>query len=205
MRVLGLDLSTRPGWSFFEGDQLVSFGNLSLDKTIYEYGMYPWNYVGATEDVGALLFDKVLELNPDVVVIEETNLGKSRYAQKTLEFIHLDVLRRLRRWMQERPDREVIYLSSSSWRQALGLQMSKEDKKNNAKLAKAKKKAEEWGVKLDKKAIGVKGKINKKHVALRFVNETFGLNLKVKQNDAADAICLAAAYIAGATPCDGKM
>jgi hypothetical protein len=205
MKVMGLDISTKPGWSFLEDDRLVSFGNYALEKTIHEYGEYPWNYALAANEMSWMLFNKVLEIGPDVVIIEETNLGKSRYAQKILEFTHHCLLVKLRGWLEEKPDRKAIYLSSSAWRQALGLQMSKEDKRNNAKLSKAKKIAAEHGVKLDKKALGVKGKINKKHLALRYVNETFELNLKVKDNDAADAICLAAAYFKGATPCDGVM
>lgn len=150
--------------------------------------------------MAAQLYELVIRFQPDVVIIEETNLGKSRYAQKTLEFIHKSLLFQLRAFPGK-----VIYFSSSSWRQALGLTMTKEDKKNNARLSKAKKYATEMGVKLDKKALGVRGKINKKHLALRYVNDTFNLTLKVKDNDAADAICLAAAYLKGATPCDGVM
>jgi Holliday junction resolvasome RuvABC endonuclease subunit len=200
MKVLGLDLSTKPGWAFKEDDQPFVFGAIKLDHPVISYGDYPWSYDKASEVMASMLFEIVLRFKPDVVVIEETNLGKSRYAQKTLEFIHKALLARLRDW-----NGKVIYLSSSSWRQALGLQMSKEDKKNNAKLSKAKKLASESGMKLDKKALGVRGKINKKHLALRYVNETYGLALKVKDNDAADAICLAAAYLKGAQLADGVM
>jgi hypothetical protein len=202
MRVLALDISTKAGWALMDDARLVDFGGIALNKTILEYGAYPWNYDDATEEMAAKLFDKIVHLLPDVVVIEESNLGKSRYAQKALEFIHKGLLSRLRGWRGK-----VIYLSSSSWRQALGLQMTKEDKRNNAKISKAKKKAAEWGMGIHeaKKALGVKGKINKKHIALRYVNETFGLKLKVKDNDAADAICLAAAFFKGAEPADGVM
>jgi hypothetical protein len=205
MKVLGLDISTSAGWAFLEDAQLVSFGHIGLKKTVHEYGSYPWNYLDAANEMATLLFEKVQVINPDMIVIEETNLGKSRYSQKLLEFIHLSLMSRLSIWRDMRPGRSVVYLSSSTWRQALGLQMSKEDKRNNAKLSKAKKIATESGAKLDKKALGVRGKINKKHLALRYVNETYGLNLKVKDNDAADAICLGAAFLRGAEPCDGVM
>jgi hypothetical protein len=206
VKVLGLDISTKPGWALLENAQLLAFGQLGLDRTVHEYGPYPWNYVVVSDDIAGFLYDKVVQLNPDIVVIEETNLGKNRYAQKTLEFIHRALLVKLQKWAQE-GNRKVIYLSSSSWRQALGLVMSKEDKKNNAKIAKAKKLSQASGhsVHALKKTLGVRGKINKKHLALRYVNETFGLTLKVKDNDAADAICLAAAFLKGATPADGVM
>lgn len=204
MKVLGLDISTSAGWASHEDARPVVFGYHELDKTIHEFGSYPWNYLYASEAMAKFLFDKVLEYDPDVVVVEETNLGKSRYAQKILEFTHRALLSKLDDWRMK-GDRKVIYLSSSSWRQALGLVMSKEDKKNNAKLSKAKKLSAEHGLKLDKKSLGIRGKVNKKHLALRYVNETYKLTLKVKDNDAADAICLTAAFLKGANPCDGVM
>lgn len=207
MKILALDISTKAGWAFLSSDtfdlatvQGLEYGSLKLDHPVIAFGDYPWSYDKASEVMAAQLYELVLRFQPDVVIIEETNLGKSRYAQKTLEFIHKSLLTQLRAFPGK-----VIYFSSSSWRQALGLTMTKEDKKNNARLSKAKKYATEMGVKLDKKALGVRGKINKKHLALRYVNDTFNLTLKVKDNDAADAICLAAAYLKGATPCDGVM
>jgi len=208
MKVLALDISTKAGWAYLEKDDADSifgsikleFGSIKLDHPVIAFGEYPWSYDKASEAMAAMLFDLVLRFSPDVIVIEETNLGKSRWSQKVLEFIHKSLLIHLRGVTAK-----VIYLSSSSWRQALGLTMTKEDKKNNAKLSKAKKLATEKGISVDKKTLGVRGKINKKHLALRYVNDKFGLSLKVKDNDAADAICLAAAFLAGATPCDGIM
>jgi hypothetical protein len=198
MKVLGLDISTKAGWALREDSQPPVFGQIELEKTVHEYGKYPWSYVDAAAEMSELLYKKVVRSQADVVVIEETNLGRSRYAQKILEFTHCKLL-------QQIYGREVIYLSSSAWRQALGLVMSKEDKKANAKLSKAKKVAAEFGVKLDKVALGIRGKVNKKHLAIRYVNATYGLNLKVKQNDAADAICLVDAYLKGAVHADGVM
>lgn len=200
MKVLALDISTKPGWAFNKDAQLVEFGALSLDHPVLAYGEYPWSYHRASEIMANQLFKLVDRFDPEVIVIEETNLGKSRYAQKTLEYIHKALLSRL-----VGSKAKVIYLSSSIWRQTLGLHMSAEDKRNNAKLSRAKKKAAEAGAKLDKKTIGVRGKVNKKHLAIRYVNETYGLELKVKDNDKADAICLADAFLKGATPCDGVM
>lgn len=200
MKVLSFDISTKPGWAFKEDSRLVAFDSFSLDKPIFTYGEYPRNYDEATEVIAAKLWELVIRFQPDVIVIEETNLGKSRYAQKTLEFIHKAFLNKMRGWTGK-----IIYLSSSSWRQALGLQMSKEDKKNNSKLSKATKVAAEYGVKLDKKKLGIRGKITKKHLAIRYVNDKHGLSLKVKDNDKADAIALIDAFEAGAIPCDGVM
>lgn len=201
MKVLSLDISTKSGWAFFEEGQLKDFGAVRLDRTVLEFGPYPWAFCIAAEEMACMLCELVSRFKPDVLVIEETNLARARYSQKTLEFIHLFSLR----WIAQLANRpkEVIYLSTSSWRKTLGIAMTKADKKQNSKLYRAKRTAADLGVKLDKKALGVRGKINKKHLALRYVNETYGLSLKVKDNDAADAICLAAAYLKGCEPCDG--
>jgi hypothetical protein len=52
--------------------------------------------------------------------------------------------------------------------------------------------------------LGIKGKVTKKHLSVRWVNETFGFNMKVKDNDICDAVCLGSAYIKGCKVCDGK-
>jgi hypothetical protein len=51
----------------------------------------------------------------------------------------------------------------------------------------------------------VKGKVTTKHLAVRLVNSVYGLGLKQKDNNDADAICLGLAFFAGAQPCDGAM
>jgi len=86
------------------------------------------------------------------------------------------------------------YVSSGDWRKNQGLKMSKEDQKRNAKLSKAKREAAAAGVKLDKKALGIRGKKTKKHVAIDHANAVYQLELKAKDDDIADAICVGLAY-----------
>ncbi len=198
MLVLGLDISTSSGWALRRDGVIEDYGTFETPLTLAEYGEYPWNYLQSSQIMASSLMGLVNYYKPDVVVVEEINMGKSRYSQRILEWIHCGVVNHLRA-----ADTKVIYLSSSIWRQALGLTMSKMDKKNNAKLSKAKRLAADSGLKVDKKALGVAGKVNKKHLAIRHVNATYGLNLKVKDDDIADAICLTEAYERGATPCDG--
>lgn len=205
MRILALDFSTSTGYAVLEKDEgkdpvLVSYGVIKLPKPILAYGEYPFSYYKAAESLIEMTKELLAEHNPDVVVVEETNLGKSRYSQKALEFFHCLFSQTMCYRAQQT---SVIYLSSSAWRQALGLQLSKEEKKANAKLAKAKREATEKGEKLDKKTIGIKGKITKKHVAINYVNQRLGLELKAKHDDIADAICLALAFLSGASACDG--
>ena len=206
--VLALDLSTSTGWALLRQDAdgakpvVLRFGRIQVPP--YEEAPYPWSFDRRSDAVAAevakvlhgllsaLVSDKVegdLE-----IVIEESNLGRSRYAQKSQEFIHKAVLQQLR-FMTGL----VFYVSSSAWRSTLNLRLTSGDKKQNSVLRKAKKQQE----KIDKKQLGIKGKITKKHLALRFVLEHHGLAFKMKDNDIADAICLGHAYLQGAPVCDG--
>ncbi len=138
------------------------------------------------------IMDLIVKLNPDEIVIEETNKGKNRYTQKILEFTHKAVLIEL-----SGCSFKLSYISTSIWRNKLGQKASKEDIKNNKLVNKANREGK------SKKSLGLTGKITPKHRAIRHVNETFNLNLKMKDNDKADAICLGEAYLAGAEICDG--
>ncbi len=204
IKILALDISSHAGYAVVEVEgeekKLIGYGIVEKKAGVKEYGPYPWSYLEVANEVANALMDLVQEHNPDVVVIEETNLGKNRYAQKLLEFIHATFLELASNRLTHN---QVVYISSSAWRSALGLQMTKEQKKANAKLAKAKKEAQASGAKLDKKALGVRGKVTKKHLAVEHANKVFDLKLKVKDNDIADAICLALAHLAGAEQCDG--
>jgi hypothetical protein len=215
MIVLALDISTKTGFAVLDQDlKLITKGLVKLPKKISEYGIYPWSYIIATEDIADSLIELIVDYKPDFIVIEETNGSRARYTQKVLEFLHASFLVKYKKagldsWTSD-PDStfwnldKVKYVNSSEWRKVLGLLMSKQDKKNNQTLNKAKRNAENSGLALDKTALGIKGKVTKKHLSVRYVNEKFGLFLKIKDNDIADAICLGTAYIKGAKVCDGK-
>ena len=155
---------------------------------------YPWTYVDCIDDLVTTI-DTVVRTNLplDAIVVEETNKGRNRYSQKLLEFLHHEVLKRLRPL-----GIPIHYVSTSTWRSTLGIGLSKDDKRNNAKVSEAKRKG------VSKKSLGVKGRIGKKHVAIRYVNEVYPhLDLKMKDNDVADAIALGLAFVKGARTCDG--
>jgi hypothetical protein len=231
MRILALDLSTSTGFAELETigtaePVLLSCGTLKLEKSsILEYGPYPWSYLRAADEISLKVAELVSRLllfrHLDAIIIEEINLGKNRYSQRALEWIHCRVLQRISAL-------PVYYVSSSEWRHNLGLSMSKEDKRSNRKLSEAKVKAEIQARQLaqkqavfgkerealekqlkakaladSKKLLGVKGRVNKKHLALRYVNERYHLKLKVKDDDMADAICIGLAYLNKAHTCDG--
>ena len=203
---LALDISTKTGWAVLEKDlstqkiSLVAYGIEKLPKKIDAYGEYPWNYPEATAAIADQILKIVSQTPADVIVIEEINKGKNRYTQKALDFIHLQVLQRLDAYRKKNPNLTppVFYINTMDWRKKLGIALTKNDKANN-KLV---KKAADQGVK--KASLGVKGKIKYKHLAVRHVNEIFGLSFKVKDNDIADAICQCEAYLLGAPICNGK-
>ncbi len=204
MRVLALDLSTHTGFAVFEGEvgklpTLIESGTIDLGKGVLEFGPYPHCYKMAGEGMATAIETRIPGGNYDAVVIEQINSGRDRYVQKLLENIHTAVCSAFR-------FQSVVYLDSdgaNGWRTHLGLKLSKEEKKANAKLSKAKREAEENGTKLDKKKLGIAGKKTKKHLALDWVRTHYKPQLKVKDNNESDAICVGAAFFMGATPCDG--
>lgn len=208
MKVLALDISTKAGYALLDGEKgsvpkILESGKICLGKTAHAFGPYPNSYLIAAQNMGELLLKNVKQMGEsfgiDVVVVEETNLGKNRYSQKLLEFIHANFLSCMQR---ERSGYTICYISSSKWRQAMGLEMSKEDKKNNKALKKLKE-ADGGATHEAKAAAGIKGKVSKKHLAVRKANELWGLSLKMKDNDVADALLLGSGYLMGAEICDG--
>jgi hypothetical protein len=207
---LAFDISTKTGYSVFhqnKATQEITLKNYALErlqKDLKNYGEYPWNYLYAARDLSANLAKIVAEVNPDVIVIEETNKGRNRYSQKILEFLHNSLLISLDKYRKDTLTPAVFYLNSSEWRGRLGLKLSKEDKVNNKILKNAKDFSEASKTKLDKSKLGVRGKIGKKHIAIRWVNATYDLNLKMKDNDIADSIGVGTAFLMGARVCDGN-
>lgn len=187
MKVLGLDISTKTGYSLFEDGQLKSYGLLALGRKVMDCGVYPFCYVNAADAVVSQIKDKIIETKPDVIVIEQTNKGRNRFHQKILEFIHCKFLTEVRDYKVK-----VVYINTSEWRKVLGQHATKEDKKNNAKINKAAKQG------ISKKELGLKGKVTAKHRSVRYVNEKFNLNFKIKDNDITDCISLTEAYLKGA-------
>lgn len=183
MRVLALDASTKTGWALFIDGELVDSGALAhvkiedfnVNKDPQLAGLYPWNVVDGAEAVGDKLVAFVRDKFPlDAVVIENTNKGKNRHTQRILEFLHFHFLRRMRSHSHL-----VHYMDTSEWRSIVQLWMTKDDLKNNRDVKAGKK----------------RGKISKKHLAVRTVNARYGKKLKLKDNDEADAILMGQAYL----------
>ena len=216
-KTLALDISTKTGYALFDSEvaktdikkSLLSYGLLKNPKKVLEYGEYPWAYINAA----AALVDDIINLikqeRPAAVCIEETNGGgrANRYSLKILEFLHCTLLTTLQTEFGPNKGTDfpiVAYINSSEWRKSLGLSLSSQDKINNKKLNNAKTTAALAKGTLDKSKLGIKGKITKKHIAVRYANATFGLDLKIKDNDIADAICIGNAFLNNCHICDGR-
>lgn len=197
-RILGLDLSTKPGLVVADHDGSGKLPDI-VERESYKINSSPAFPYGAIENAHAvadIVEEWVVKHRPDEIVIEQTNKGKNRYSQKQLEFVHYAVLTRLKPF-----GITIKYIDTSEWRRVLGQHMSKDDKKNNAKVSKAKKTENFHAA---KKAAGVRGKITPKHLALRWVKDNYGIDLLMKENDIADAICIVAAAVRPETSfCDG--
>lgn len=203
--VLSLDLSTKTGWALFIDNSLKDKGVIELKKRPKEMGPYPFCFAWAADEIGngvSSLVDIICTNFNGVltVVIEEVNLARQRLTQKLIDSIHHSVIL----YLMQKPNLDIHYLSSSEWRKGVSLALSKEDRKNNQKVSRAKAKAKNSEGKVDikefnklKKEIGVSGKKNWKKLAVEMCNQKYNLELKQKDNDIADAILIAEAYLNG--------
>ena len=181
MRILALDASTKCGWALFENGAYARSGALPQIK-VEDFNVnaepnhsrfYPYNVVDAARQVAVKVGNLVGETGPDVVVVENTVRGRNRNTQRLLEFCHLEILRMLRNAVP------VVYMDPSEWRKIVDMRLSVADKVNNKAVSAGKK----------------RGRIKQKHLSVRMVNELYGLDLILKDNDQADAILLGLAYV----------
>lgn len=230
-RTLALDVSTHTGYAVLDSEggeragapattiTLVTSGKLDLPRPGDFGDTYPWNYMHAAKAAAEKLVELVVQMGPDVIVVEETNLGKQRYSQKLLEFLHYALMNLIgEKTTAGAVSAPVFYLTSSEWRSHLGMKMTKGDKKNNQrrKLAMERhtaymatfvpsvnaqgKTSKPKSLHSFKKDLGVSGKVDWKDLSVRFANEKYGKNFEKVDNDESDAICLATAFATGARP-----
>lgn len=208
MKVLVFDISGSTGWAEFDSKnpgQPVAYGIIKLEQTAKSFASHPWGYIQAALTLANKLVCKVHERGPEVIVVEETNGARARFTQKFLEYCHFAFLWQLTRSMKtyvERP--EVVYVNTSDWRRQMDVRLTDDDKRQNARLSRNKRKAKEKGEKLDKKTLGIRGRVTIKHVAIRRANELFGLGLIAKDDDVADALLIGSAYLRGVAHCNGN-
>ena len=183
--ILSLDLSTKPGWAVAEGAgdeiRLLGYGtNFNLKEAISGESELPqdFRYLKNANRVADFVEELVLKWEPDEIWVEQTNAGAFRSSQKQLEFIHCRLLQKLNELGQEH---RLRYADTSAWRRTCSIRLSKEQKLHNRAVKQKKTEGR------DKK---IRGRITSKHLAVEFVNKMFGLNLLIKDNDAADALAI---------------
>lgn len=137
MKVLGLDLSTSTGVSIFDNDELKDYTIIkSKVKGNARSETYPQNYINMAEDIALKIVACIMTVNPDYIIIEETNKAKERFRQKMLEFIHFAVGKAIGN-MNNPP--KIRYIDTSSWRKILGHSLDTDQRSSN----KARKKGRE--------------------------------------------------------------
>lgn len=172
MKTLGLDISTKTGYAVINDGVLTHYGLKTAERSLIPGLCEDFGFVVRARIMGEHVQALIAEHMPDMIIIEQTNLGQSRMDQKQLEFIHHEVLRLMGGTPYETRTR---YVSTSTWRSVLQIKLDKDQKLNNAL------------VKIGKK----RGKVTPKHLAVLWANKTYGLELLKKDHDIADAIALA--------------
>lgn len=193
-RVLCIDLSSKTGWAFMlsSSDKLILVASGQIPAIHEPAGKYPDNYVLWAYQIFSEIVKLVEIYAPDVLSIEETVAGsKSVMSQKILEFSHMLLARMIRE-----TGIKSRYFLTGEWRSIIGCKMTKEEKKRNKDVVDYKKKT---GAKLARdKNNKVIGKLTKKHINIRRVNEILFDQLPrlfvKKDEDQADACGLGIAY-----------
>lgn len=167
-------MSTSCGWAILDDGVIYDKGliNVKDDFNPDVSIMQDFWFIAKADKVSYEIRKLVCQFSPDFVYIEQTNSGSFRTSQKMLEFIHYSVLKMM---LELGLAATVRYVDTSAWRAKHKIFMSKDDKKNNKMVKDGKK----------------RGKITKKHLAVRWANDTYTLALKLKDNDIAEALAIA--------------
>ncbi len=183
VRVLSIDASSHIGWALMEDNQLIEYGveHVMCHDNAWPFGVHQW-----ARDIASRIFQIIEKYPADKILVERANSSRFRNSQNVLDWMHFDLISIL---VDEGYQEKLLYVDSSHWRKTIGMKLSTEQKKQN-KLAKQASKAGTI-LKVNGKR---KGRVTKKHLAVEYVNEKYNLQLKLKDNDIADALCLAASY-----------
>lgn len=193
-RVLSLDLSTKTGYSLLvlSGNEMVLEAYGQLDKvSCPDEEPYPGSYVTWAYKCFEKIEELIEWLKPDVLIIEEVTRSKNALTQKILDYLHFLVSKLI----QETGIRNIWY-QTGEWRKEVGSYMNKSEKKQNEYVRDYKKKTGK--ILARDKNNKVIGKVTKKKVTIRLVNDIFKSQLKTllgpSEDDKADAIALSYCY-----------
>lgn len=219
---IGIDLSTKPGFAVFRGNELYRYGTLWADKTREDFGPYPYNYLALADYTICKLFNEVIDRETfnysgvPTIVIEETTGSNQNYTQKILEFLHYRLIQefRLRQHFQ------LVYIRDGVWKNLVGARQNTAEKKLQSKISRQKKKKKadflkanpnaekvpSFRAKLDLDGSGkakVVARLDQADYSIRAFREIFGIELSKEHEDAAEAALLVKAFFMGAPHCDG--
>lgn len=213
MDILALDLSTKTGWAFFKYDcgtyQLAEVGTFTHKVVSYKSNIksymdippeYPWNFIDTAEAIADECIDLITRLGWPNLVIEHTEGSSHRISQRTLEFIHYALLRKLNEHGGYFMSANFQYLLNSDWRRACNCYISQwpEMQKWNKEVAKAKKKAKpnKAGAKVAKIDGKIVSKWNAKKLSMHIAKLYYpSFEDKITTDDISDAILLGYAAI----------
>lgn len=190
MNFIALDISTKTGIAFFkENEYEFSTVTDEMDTPFsvkYPGGKsHPEDLLKTVQDTVNEIIEKISKNGKDIyklaesidfIGIEQTNLGKDRYKQKLLEWIHYALIQRVKNLNSELA---VLYIDTSEWRKILGLNLTKEIRAINRKTKRKKE----------------RGKITLKHLSVNYVNEQLGTDFRMKDEDECEAICIGFAFL----------
>ena len=191
-KLLSLDLSTTcTGISVFnlETKKLLKYQALKPSAKGLKDLKYPELQLRKMINFSKKIRDYILEINPEIIVIEEIAGSKQRLGQKTLDGMHWILLFHIPEYIKK-----VIYYDvtgKNGWRFHLNLKLNDADRFNNREAKKLNKQISKGSKKLPI--------VGPKHLAARFVNRTYNLELDVdknpQDNDIADSIAMGHSYL----------
>jgi hypothetical protein len=185
-KIMSLDLSTTcTGYATFLGKKLKDYGVLTAKVKGISKMKYPVASLERSKSLSDQLVTLIREHEPDLLVVEEINRGKSRISQKTLDGLHFIFYLKLQEAFPELFNTMILMDSDGKegWRTVLDIKITPEDRKYNKTCTKKNKKR----------------KVNKKDAAQRWVNSNWGTEFDVvankKDEDVVDAIGLGSAFL----------
>lgn len=193
-RYISLDISTNTGYAIFQDTTLIKYGIFSKKVRDYKADVktykdfpdcYPNNFLITVDAITSMCMKIIDANNIDMVIIEHTEKGKQRLSQRLLEWIHLAIVKELKR-----RNTPFKYILVSDWRMVVKCYLKYwpkwQDWNKNVRKAKAKAIPTKTGMKLAR----IEGKrvsvMDQKKLSILIANQYYDLDLT--DNNIADAI-----------------
>tara|TARA_R110000868_G_C10973188_1_gene771544 strand:+ start:80405 stop:81004 length:600 start_codon:yes stop_codon:yes gene_type:complete len=190
--LLSIDLSTSStGFSVFdiETKELKSYTFIKPSTKGLSKLVYPEKQLVKMHNYALILKEYIDGINPDIIVIEEIAGSKQRMGQKTLDGMHWILLKHIEHHINKVHYYDVT--GKNGWRFHLQLKLDDADKAHNKEFRKLNKTLAKGTKKIPI--------IGPKHLAARYVNRVYKLNLDVDENpsdnDMADSIAMGSAFL----------